>query len=232
MASFREGRTTITGATSEITVLFPATAVVGDLMVIHVVKSQTDRPVTPSGWHRLGDADHGIGTRRVSLGCFTIATAAMIATGSVDIVCTTSTNDSTMYAACLAFDISDWDGIRWATAGDFVHATSGTTVISNELATIFASGISIVFHAVGVTSRTAEGTTTEGGAVYDTGDTATVSARVWYNVAEVGELTESATVGAAGTINASQAGFASFGPSPDATTVDPCPDFDGIRVGF
>lgn len=231
MASFRAGETTILGATSEITVDFPASAVVGDLLVCYVVKSQTDRPVTPSGWHELGNYDHGIGTRRTSTGFFTIATAAMIATGSVDVVCTTSTNDSTMYAACLAFDISDWDGIRWNTSA-FTHATGGTSLAGSELATIFASGISIVFHAVGVTARTGDGTSTEGGAAYDTGVSSTVSARVWYNVAEAGELTETATVAAAGTINATQTGFACFGPSPDATTVDPCPDFDGIRVGF
>ncbi len=156
--------------------------------------------------------------------------AAMIATGSQEVVCTTSVNDATMFATLLAFDISDWPGLVWNTS-DFTHATSGTTLAGSSLATIFVDGISLVFHAVGVTTRTAAGTTTEGGVVFDLDDTDTVSARVWYNVAETAELAQIATVGNSGTITATQTGFACFGPSPQ-TAGAPCADFDGIRVGF
>ncbi len=230
MASFRAAAAKKTSTTSEITVDLPAGTTAGDLLVMHVVKTQTDRPVTPAGWFRLGDYDHGIGTRRVSLGCWTIATAAMIATGDVDVVCTTSDNDGTMFAAILAFDISDWPGLVWNTS-DFTHATGGTTLATSSLPTIFVNGISIVFHAVGVTTRTAAGTTTEGGVVFDDDDTDTVSARIWYNVAETAEVAQVATVGAAGTINATQAGFVCFGPSPSTDGI-PCEDFDGIRVAL
>ncbi len=231
MASFRSAVGTHAAATSEITADLPAGIVAGDLLVMYVAKTQTDRPVAPDGWFDLGFYDHGIGSRRVSMGCWTIATAALVAAGTVDVVCTTSTNDATMRANVLAFDISDWDGLRW-NMSDFTHATGGTTLAGTSLTTIFANGISIVFHAVGVTSRTDVGTTTEGGVASDHWPTETFSPRVWYNVAETGELAEIATIGNAGTINATQTGFACFGPSPDATTVDPCPDFDGVRVGF
>ncbi len=231
MATFRAAAATTAPATSEITVDLPAGIVAGDLLVIYVTKRETDRPVVPDGWFRLGDFDHGIGARFVSMGAWTVATAAMVSTGSVDVVCTTSTNDANMKAVALAFDISDWPGIRWNTS-DFTHATSGTSLAGSSLTTIFVDGISIVFHGMRInTTRTAPGTTTEGGVAFDTDDTALDSARIWYNVAETAEVAQIATVGGAGTIDAAQTGFACFGPSPQ-TAGEPCVEFDGIRVGF
>ncbi len=230
MASFRAAAATSAASTSEITVDLPAGLVAGDLLVTYVCKPNTDGPVVPDGWFLLGEFDHGIGDRFTSMGVWTVATAAMVTTGSVDVVCTTSLNDADMEAVALAFDISDWSGLRWNTSA-FTHATSGTTLAGTSLATIFVDGISIVFHGVRVVTRTAPGTTTEGGTAFDTDDTALVSARIWYNVAETAELAQIATVGDAGTIEATQTGFACFGPSPQ-TAGEPCADFDGIRVGF
>lgn len=230
MASFRSAVGVRVTTTSEIDVDFPADIVAGDLLIMFVVKTQTDRPVTPAGWFNIGDFDHGVGTRRVSMACWTIATAAMVSAGEIQVVCTTSNNDGTMFSAVLAFDITDWAGLVWNTSA-FLHATSGTTKASSSLDTIFVDGISLVFHAVGVTSRSAAGTTTEGGVVFDNDDTDTVSARVWYNVAETAELAQIATVGNAGTIDATQVGFAAFGPSPQ-TSGDPCADPDGSRTAF
>ncbi len=230
MATFRGAAGVKTPTTSEITVPFHASLVAGDLIVLFVVKTETDRPLVPAGWFRLGDFTYGIGARRVSMGAWTIATAAMVAAGDVDVVCVSSSNDATMFGTTVAFDISDWPGVLWNTS-DFLHATSGTTKDSSELATIFEGGISIVLHAVGVTTRTAPGTTTEGGVAFELDDTDTVAARVWYNVAETAELAQIATVGNAGTINATQVGFACFGPS-QSTQGTPCPDPDGTRTGF
>ena len=231
MATFRSAVGTLdAGPTSEITITLPAGMVAGDLIVIFTSKRNTDRPVVPDDWFELGFFQHGIGTRLSSMAAWTIATAALISTGSVDVVCTSSSNDSQMQAVALAFDISDWPGVLWNTS-DFLHATSGTTKDSSSLATIFAGGISLVFHAVGVVTRTAPGTTTEGGVAFDNADTEIVSVRVWYNVAETAELAQVATVGGAGTINATQVGFACFGPS-QSTQGTPCPDPDGTRTGF
>ena len=232
MATFRSAAGTIAVSTSEITVDLPAGIVEGDLLVMLVIKPQTDKPVAPSGWFGIGDHQHGAGSRMSSMGCWTIATAAMVAAGTQDVVCTSSSNDATMHAEVAAFDISDWDGLLWNGTSDFLHYSSGTTGFSSDLATIFGDGLSIVFHAVRVTARTGAGTTTEGGVAVDSDDSSVFSARIWYNVAEVAETTQAATVGAAGTINATQVGFACFGPSADATSTVPCPDPDGERVSF
>ncbi len=231
MASFRSAVGTEALTTSEMTATLPAGIVAGDLLILFVVKTETDPPVAPDGWFQIGFFDHGIGTRRVSMACWTIATAAIVAAGTVDVVCTTSNSDATMRSNALAFDISDWPGLRWNTSA-FTHGTSGTTLASSSLATIFVDGISFVFHAVGVDpARTGPGTSTEGGVASDHWAADVWSPRVWYNVAETAELAQVATVGAAGTINATQAGFACFGPSPQ-TAGGPCVEFDGIRTGF
>ncbi len=231
MAAFRSSVGTITASTSEITVDLPSDIVAGDLLVIYVIKPNTDEPVAPAGWYLLGDFDHGIGDRMSSMACWTIATAAIVTAGDVDVVCTSSSNDATMQAMALAFDIQDWDGLRWNTSA-FAHATSGTTVSGGALTTVFHDGISLVFHGVGVTSRTGLGTTTENGVAVDTDDSTINSARVWYNDAEVLELAQIATVGNAGAIDRTQVGFACFGPSP-VPVADPCdPAPSGIRVPF
>ncbi len=231
MASFRAGKTTTAPSTSEITVDLPVGTVAGDLLVMYVTKPNTDRPVVPLGWFLLGDHDHGTGKRLTAMACWTVATAAMVAAGDVDVVCTTSTNDSSMHAVALAFDISDWPGFLWNSTLVFVHGAAGTTLASNSLATIFEGGISLVFHAVGGPARDDVGTTTEGGTAVDTDDTALISARVWYNVAETAELAQASTVGGTGTQDRTKTGFACFGPSASTDGI-PCEDFDGIRVAL
>ncbi len=231
MATFRASAITLDVTTSEITVTLPTGLVAGDLIVMYVTKTNTDRPVTPDGWFEIGNHQHGAGKRLSVVACWTVATAAMVSTGTVDVVCTSSSNDASMYAVVLAFDISDWDGLLWNSTPVFVHGTSGTTLDTNSLATIFQDGISIVFHAVGGPARSTVGTSSEGGVAVDTDDTALISARVWYTVAEAGELAQVATLGGTGTQDRTKVGFACFGPSAVASGV-PCPDPDGTRVAF